>query len=259
MLLTIDAGNTNTVFAVFDGDTLCGQWRIHSNTDRTADEYAIWLTQLMQLEGVQPGQIDAAILSCVIPHALFDLKQLCKRYFHTELLVVGEAPIDHPIPVELDPNTEVGADRLVGAFAAWQRYQQACIIVDFGTATTFDVVSERGTYVGGVIAPGVHLSLDALQEAAAKLPSITIKAPEKIIGTNTVSAMQSGIYFGYASMIEGILARIHAETNQPTKTIATGGLAPLYAKEINTFDEVDQELTIRGLREIYNNHNKKNK
>ena len=144
----------------------------------------------------------------------------------------------------------------MGAFAVWQQHQQACIVVDFGTATTFDVVSDKGAYIGGVIAPGVHLSLDALEEAAAKLPNISIKAPNKVVGTNTISAMQSGIYFGYASMIEGIIARIKEETKLDMKVIATGGLAPLYAKEIQAFDEIDQELTIRGLREIYQSNNR---
>lgn len=254
MLLTIDAGNTNTVFALFDDDALIGQWRVHSNAERTADEYAVWLTQLLQLQGINTNNINAAITSCVIPHALFDLRQLCKRYFDTELLVVGDEPIGKPMPVDLAEHVEVGADRLVNAFAAWQQYGQACIIVDFGTATTFDVVSSNGAYSGGVIAPGVHLSLDALQEAAAKLPSVSIEAPKQVIGKHTVHAMQSGIYFGYAGMIEGIITRIKQEAGGAMKVIATGGLAPLYAKEIKLFDAVDQELTIRGLREIYYNY-----
>lgn len=251
MLLTIDAGNTNTVFAIFDGEELLGQWRIHSNAVRTADEYAIWLTQLMELQHMKPSQVTAAITSCVIPHALFDLKQLCKRYFHTELLVVGEEPLGSPITVELDPHAEAGADRLVNAFAAWGAYKKACVIVDFGTATTFDVVSNEGAYIGGVIAPGVHLSLNALQEAAAKLPNITIKSRETVIGKNTTHAMQSGIYYGYASMVDGIIDRIKKEYGQEMKVLATGGLANLYAKEISAFDKVDQELTIQGLRMIF--------
>ena len=167
------------------------------------------------------------------------------------MLVVGEEPISSPIEVDLEPNTEAGADRLVNSFAAWERYEQATIVVDFGTATTFDVVSDAGAYIGGVIAPGVHLSLSALEEAAAKLPNVAIKAPSKVIGKNTVSAMQSGIYYGYASMIEGIITRLKAEMSSDVKVLATGGLAPLYAKEISLFDEVDQELTIQGLKAIY--------
>lgn len=254
MLLTIDAGNTNITFAIYAGERLRAQWRLGSGIHRTADEMAIWLSQLMGMQGIKAADIDGAILSCVIPYALHDLKQLSKRYFNTEMLVIGEGSLAEPIAVALDKGTQVGADRLVNAFAAWQQYKQPCIIVDFGTATTFDVVSAQGAYAGGVIAPGVHLSLHALEEAAAKLPTIDIKAPQSVIGKNTTHAMQSGMYWGYVSLIEGIITRIKQETGETMKVIATGGLAALYAKDITLFDAVDADLTIRGLQEIYDGY-----
>lgn len=254
MLLVIDAGNTNTVFAIFDGDTLKAEWRISSSAKRTADEYAIWLIQLMQLGGLQPADIKAAICACVIPYALFDLKTLCKNYFKTELSVIGEGVLAKPIVTNVDANVEVGADRLVNSFAAWRKFACPTIVVDFGTATTFDVVGENGTYEGGVIAPGVHLSLAALQQAAAKLPNVSITAPQQVLGKNTVSAMQSGIYFGYLGLIEGIVSRLKENCGKSMKVVATGGLAPLYAKSTKAIDEVDQDLTVWGLKELYHSY-----
>lgn len=251
MLLVIDAGNTNVVFAIYDHDHLKAEWRISSSSQRTADEYAVWLHQLMQLENLTSSHVTAAICSCVIPYALFDLKKLVKKYFHTELLVVGEGALKNPIKTNVDANVEVGADRLVNSFAAWKKFATPAIVVDFGTATTFDVVGEQGTYEGGIIAPGVHLSLSALQKAAAKLPNISISEPSELIGKNTVSAMQSGIYFGYLGLIEGIVARLKENKGEMVKVVATGGLAPLYAKSTNAIDEVDRSLTIWGLKEIF--------
>ena len=251
MILVIDAGNTNVVFAVFDGNTLSGQWRISTNARRTADEYGVWLTQVLEHAGIMPDKIKGAVLASVVPQALFDLRQLAKRYFHTELLVIGDPNIKTGIGVKIDNPAEVGADRLVNAFAAWKRYSQALIVVDFGTATTFDVVSDEGNYIGGVIAPGVNLSLDALQRAAAKLPNIGIQRPAKAIGTNTVGAMQSGIYYGYIGLIEGIAARIKGEYGKPMKVIATGGLASLYAKACPLIEQLEPDLTIWGLKDLY--------
>jgi type III pantothenate kinase len=253
MLLVIDAGNTNVVFAVFDGETLKGQWRISTDARRTSDEYGVWLTQVLGLAGIKPAQITGAVLASVVPQALFDLRQLVKRYFHRELLVIGDPrlKINNGIGVTIDNPAEVGADRLVNAFAAWKRYQCPLIVVDFGTATTFDVVSAQGNYIGGVIAPGVNLSLDALQKAAAKLPNVAIQKPTKIIGTNTVGAMQSGIYYGYAGLIEGIAGRIISEYGAPMKVIATGGLASLYAKACPLIEQLEPDLTIYGLKDLY--------
>lgn len=253
MLLAIDAGNTNVVFAVFDGGKLIDQWRISTDARRTADEYGVWLTQVLEHAGISPDKIKSAVLASVVPQAIFDLRQLAKRYFYTELLVIGDPrlKINTGVGVKIDNPAEVGADRLVNAFAAWKRYQQPLIVIDFGTATTFDVVSKEGDYIGGVIAPGVNLSLDALQKAAAKLPTVAIQKPVKAIGTNTIGAMQSGIYYGYVGLIEGIANRIKAEYSHPMKVIATGGLASLYAKATPLIEHLEPDLTIFGLKDLY--------
>lgn len=251
MLLVIDAGNTNVVFAVFRGDTLAGQWRIATDPKRTADEYGVWLTQVMERAELKPKDITGAILASVVPQALFDLRMLARRYFNTELVVVGQPHFKTGIKVKVDNPEEVGADRIVNAFAAWQRYKQALIVVDFGTATTFDVVTGRGEYIGGVIAPGVNLSLDALHRAAAKLPNIAIQRPPQVIGTNTIAAMQSGVYYGYAGLIESIADQIKEEYGEPMKVIATGGLASLYATACPVIEGTEPNLTICGLKELY--------
>jgi type III pantothenate kinase len=253
MLLVIDAGNTNVVFAVFKGADIVGQWRISTDAHRTADEYGVWLTQVLEHAGIDCKKITGSILASVVPQAIFELRMLVKRYFGSELLVIGDPrlAIDTGITVKIDNPREVGADRLVNAFAAWKRYKQPLIVVDFGTGTTFDVVNAKGEYVGGVIAPGVNLSLDALHRAAAKLPNIGIAPPEKVIGTNTIGAMQSGIYYGYTGMVEGITSRIKEEAGLKMKVIATGGLAPLYAKACPVIEQVEPDLTIIGLRDLY--------
>jgi type III pantothenate kinase len=251
MLLVIDVGNTNVVFAVFDGEKLAGQWRISTDARRTADEYGVWLTQVLKHSKIPPEGILHAVVASVVPQTLFDLRQLAKRYFNTELMVIGDPRIKTGIGVKIDNPREVGADRLVNAFAAWQKYKQALIVVDFGTATTFDVVSSEGDYIGGVIAPGVNLSLDALQRAAAKLPNIGIQRPLKVIGTNTIGAMQSGIYYGYVGLIEGIVSRIKEEQGANMIVIATGGLASLYAKACPVIARLEPDLTIFGLKQLY--------
>ncbi|MFO0388415.1 MAG: type III pantothenate kinase [Alphaproteobacteria bacterium] len=251
MLLTIDAGNTNVVFAVFDGKKIVGQWRISTDARRTADEYGVWLTQVMEHEHLDPKKITGAILASVVPQAIFDLRMLAKRYFHTDLMIVGDPALKPIMPVKIDNPREVGADRLVNASAAWNRNKQALIVLDFGTATTFDVVNAKGEYVGGVIAPGVNLSLDALQRAAAKLPNVGIMRPAKVVGTNTVAAMQSGIYYGYAGLIDGIISRIKEEQGNGIKIIATGGLASLYIKACPVIEQIEPDLTVLGLKEIY--------
>ncbi len=255
MLLAIDVGNTNTVFAVFDADKVVGQWRISTDARRTADEYGVWLLQLMERAKITPSGVKAAVVGSVVPQLLFDLRQLCRKYFSSELMVVGAPGINPGIPVKIDRPGEVGADRVVNSVAAWKMYKTACIIVDFGTATTFDVLSGKGEYVGGVIAPGINLSLDALHTAAAKLPNVAIQPPERVVGTNTVAAMQSGIYYGYVGLIEGIVARIREEQGIKMKVIATGGLAPLYAKATPIIEHLEPDLTIMGLQEIFSlNH-----
>ncbi len=251
MLLVIDAGNTNVVFAVFNGEKLMGQWRISTDSRRTADEYGVWLTQVLEHAGISPKKISGAVLATVVPQALFDLRQLAKRYFNTELLVIGDPRIKVGVGVKIDNPSEVGADRLVNAFAAWTRHKQPLIVVDFGTATTFDVVSKAGDYIGGIIAPGINLSLDALHRAAAKLPNVGIQKPSKVIGTSTIGAMQSGIYYGYAGLVEGICREIKAEHGTAMTVIATGGLASLYAKACPVIEHLEPDLTIHGLRLLY--------
>ena len=251
MLLAIDAGNTNIVFALHDGDELRHKWRISSSSSRTADEYMVWLTQLMNLEGFNPSAVTGAIIATVVPQALFPLQLLCRRYFNCEAMVVGESGIDLGIDIKLENPREVGADRLVNAVAAHKLYGGPMVIIDFGTATTFDVIDDQGNYHGGVIAPGVNLSMEALHMAAAKLPRVAVEKPAKVIGSGTVSAMQSGIFWGYIGLIEGIVQRVRTEYGKPMKVLATGGLAPLFNESTDIIEIVDQELTTRGLFEIY--------
>lgn len=257
MLLAIDAGNTNTVFAVFDGKEQRGLWRAATDTRRTADEHFVWLTQLMTVEGINPKDIDACIISTVVPASLFNLTRLCQRYFDEDALVVGEPNVDLGIKVKLDNPGEVGADRLVNAVAAKSAYGGPLILIDFGTATTFDVIDKDGDYVGGIIAPGANLSMEALHMAAAKLPLVAVRQPQQVVGGNTVQAMQSGIFFGYLSLIEGLVDRIREERDEPDlKAIATGGLAPLFYGATDAIHTVDRDLTLRGLLEIYERNTK---
>jgi len=249
-LLAIDAGNTNVVFAVFDGDRLLHQWRAATVTNRTADEYAVWLTQLMGLKGLNPAEVGAAIIACVVPQALHELKQLCRRYFACEAQVVGEG-LDIGIEVRVERPGDVGADRLVNAIAAHHRHAGWLIVIDFGTATTFDVVADDGGYEGGVIAPGVNLSVEALDRAAAKLPRIAVQKPQRVIGSGTVTAMQSGVYWGYVGLVEGLVRRIKGEIDRPAMTIATGGLAPLFAGATEAIDVVEPDLTLHGLSRLH--------
>lgn len=254
MLLAIDVGNTNIVFALCMGDTIVHRWRISTSHDRTADEYAVWLHQLLALEGVSHAHIDAAIISTVVPPALFNLQRLCRKYFQVEPLVVAIGQIDLGLTIDLPNPAEVGADRLVNAVAAHAIWPGSLIIVDFGTATTFDVVSATGAYQGGAIAPGPNLSMDALYQAAAKLPRIAIEPPpdgKGAIGKNTVHAMQSGLFWGYVGLIEGLVARIAAEMPQPVTVIGTGGLATLFHRHTTAIAHVDYDLTIRGLIRLH--------
>lgn len=251
MLLVIDVGNTNTVFAVFDGDILRGQWRISTHAERTADEYGLWLGQAFRHLSITLPDIKEAILATVVPEAQFEVIRCCKYYLQCEPLVVGNVPLTMNITIDVDKPEDVGADRVVNAVEAWKRYQCGLVVLDFGTATTFDVVSGSGAYIGGVIAPGVQLSLEALQQAAAKLPAIRLRAPEHVIGRNTISAMESGVYFGYVELVEGVLRRIQAEQPDVKKIIATGGLASLYARHITSIDETIDDLTIYGLMTLY--------
>lgn len=250
MLLAIDIGNTNTVFALCKDDAIAAHWRISTDHRRTADEYAVWLLSLMQLEKFSREDITQVAIASVVPDVIFNLKSLSRSMFNCEPLIIGNGAIELDMPVHIDNPRELGADRLVNAYAAWNKHKKALIVIDFGTATTFDVVSGKGEYLGGVIAPGVNLSLEALQRAAARLHGIAIAHPDKVVGTNTTGAMQSGIYFGYLAMIDGICERINAETGMAPLVIATGGLAPLYASASKTIALVDEDLTIEGIRLI---------
>lgn len=250
MLLAIDVGNTNTVFALYRGEEPVGQWRLSTNRDRTAEEYAVALIQLMHLKGYSQDDVEAIVISSVVPQTVIGLRWMSRDYFGCRAFVVGE-DLDFPIKINLNNPREVGADRVVNALAAKKRYKPPLIIVDFGTATTFDVVNDEGSYCGGAIAPGINLSLEALHQAAAKLPRIAVEPPENVIGTSTIGAMQSGVFWGYVGLIEGLVGRIQHEYGTPMTVIATGGLAPLFAKRCPALQHIDRDLTMAGLLEMY--------
>ena len=247
MLLVIDAGNTNIVFAVHDGHTVRAEWRAVTENSRTADEYAVMLLPLLQLQGIGFDDVNSAIIATVVPAALFDLKNLCRRYFKCEPLVVGDPDVDLGLKVLTDRPAAVGADRLVNAVAAHASHKGALIVVDFGTATTFDIVSAQGDYEGGVIAPGANLSAEALHQAAAMLPRVAVARTQAVIGKDTEPAMRSGLFWGYIGLIEGLVKRIKEEYGQPMTVIATGGLSALFYKQTPAIDFIDPDLTIRGL------------
>lgn len=250
MLLAIEQGNTNTLFAIHDGAEWIAQWRAATDSRRTADEYAVWLSQLMDLKGMRFDALTGCIISSVVPQSIFNLRNLSRRYLRVEPLVIGENVSIGPQPRILKPS-EAGADRLVNAVGAHMRYPGDLIVIDSGTATTFDVVAADGAFEGGIIAPGINLSLQALHEAAAMLPRIAIQKPQTIIGKDTVSNMQSGVFWGYIALIEGLVARIKAEWAAPMTVIGTGGVASLFEGATDSIDHFDPDLTIRGLLEIW--------
>lgn len=249
MLLAIDAGNTNLVFALVDGDEIKARWRIATDPRRTADEYAVWLHQLLELEGYKKSTVDRVIIGTVVPRALHNLEVLATKYFGVTPLVAGQGNADWPIVLDVDEPQSVGADRALNAIAAHAKHKGDLIVIDFGTATTFDVVDFSGAYKGGIIAPGINLSLDALVSAAAKLPRVAIAAPEdkSVVGRTTETQMLIGVYWGYVAMIEGLVARLRAEIGRPVTVVATGGLAILFDKNTDTFDVIEPDLTIQGL------------
>ncbi|HWC62083.1 MAG TPA: type III pantothenate kinase [Rhizomicrobium sp.] len=251
MLLAIDAGNTNIVFAACKTGKVRGEWRATTSTPRSADEYAVMLGPLLQLEGLSFADLDAAIIATVVPAALFDLRLFCRKYLKCEPLVVKDPNLDLGLKINVDRPDAVGADRLVNAVSAHASYEGALIVVDFGTATTFDVVSEDGDYEGGVIAPGANLSAEALHRAAALLPRVAIHRTQNVIGKDTVPAMQAGLFWGYIGLVETIVARIKEEYGKPMTVIATGGLANIFFKQTPAIQYLDPELTIRGLALIH--------
>ncbi|PVM83078.1 type III pantothenate kinase [Caulobacter endophyticus] len=250
MLLAIEQGNTNTMFAIHDGQSWIAQWRAATESTRTADEYVVWLSQLMSMQGLGFRSLDACIISSVVPQSLFNLRNLSRRYLNVEPLVIGEnARLG--VDIRIDKPSEAGADRLVNAVGASMLYKGPLIVIDSGTATTFDIVAADGAFEGGIIAPGINLSMQALHEAAAKLPRIAIQRPGKIVGTDTVGAMQSGVFWGYISLIEGLVSRIKEERGEALTVVATGGVASLFEGATDSIDHFDPDLTIRGLLEIH--------
>jgi type III pantothenate kinase len=252
MLLAIEQGNTNTLFAVHDGKEWIAQWRSATHSTRTADEYAVWLSQLLAMAGLQLGVFDGCIISSVVPQSIFNLRNLSRRYLKVEPLVIGEN-VDLGIEVRIEKPSEAGADRLVNAIGAHVIYPGDLIIIDSGTATTFDVIAADGGMEGCAIAPGINLSMEALHQAAAKLPRVAIQRPRgnSAIGKDTVAAMQSGVFWGYIALIEGLVTRIKAEWGKPMTVIGTGGVASLFHGATTAIDHFDPDLTIRGMLEIY--------
>src|SRR3954454_18348103 len=253
MLLAVDAGNTNLVFALVDGGGIKARWRIATDPRRTADQYAVWLHQLLELEGYSKRDVTAVIIGTVVPRALHNLEVLATKYFRVEPLIAGQRRAEWPLQLDVDEPQNVGADRALNAIAAHAKHEGELIVIDFGTATTFDVVSASGAYKGGIIAPGINLSLDALVNAAAKLPRIAIEAPasESVVGRTTESQMIIGIYWGYVAMIEGLVERMKREIGAPVTVVSTGGLAALFDKHSKVFDVIEPDLTIQGLSLLY--------
>jgi len=253
MLLAVDVGNTNLVFALVDKGEIKARWRIATDPRRTADQYSVWLHQLLELEGYGRDEVDGVIIGTVVPRALHNLEVLSEKYFRKTPIVAGQGAAQWPLQLDVDEPQNVGADRALNAIAAHAKYPGDLIVIDFGTATTFDVVSSSGAYAGGIIAPGINLSLDALVSAAAKLPRIAIEAPESdsVIGRTTVSQMTIGIYWGYVAMLEGLAARLKHEIGRPVTVVATGGLATLFDKHTDVFDAIEPDLTIQGLSLLY--------
>ena len=246
MLLAIDVGNTNSVFSVLKGKEIISEWRCSSDGKMTCDQYFIWLRQLFLLQDISPEQIKEVIISSVVPDATFNLKLLAKNYFQGKALIVGNSNCKLPLHIKVDSSVYVGADRIVNAVAAFKLFGGNTAIVDFGTATTFDVIDQSGSYIGGVISPGVDLANKALPKAAAALPHVEVRKPENVVGTNTIDCMQSGIYWGYLSLVEGVLSKIKNERNID-RVVATGGLARVFSRDTRVFDHIDLKLTIKGL------------
>jgi len=249
MLLAIEQGNTNTLFAIHDGHTWIAQWRTATDASRTADEYAVWLAQLLSMAGLAMKGLERCVISSVVPQSIFNLRNLSRRYLHVEPMIIGEN-VDLGIAVRIQKPSEAGADRLVNAIGAHITYPGALLVVDSGTATTFDIVGEDGAFEGGAIAPGINLSMEALHAAAARLPRVGIQKPAHVIGKDTVEAMQSGVFWGYIGLIEGLIERMKQEYHAPLTVIGTGGIASLFENATTAIDHFDHDLTILGLLEI---------
>ena len=251
MLLAIDSGNTNIVFGVHDGAEWRAVWRSATRGDRTADELAVWMMQLFDMKGLERRAVDAAVIANVVPSNDFSLRSLCRDHFGVEPLVVGDADVRLGIELLTDAPEEVGADRIANAVGAFVEHGGPLIVIDFGTATTLDAVDGEGNYCGGAIAPSAAHSVDALHRAAAQLPRIDVRRPPSVVGTATVPAMQSGVYWGYVGLIEGLVRRIRDERGTAMKVVATGGLAETFSEATDAIDIQDPDVTLRGLREIF--------
>lgn len=250
MLLVVDVGNTNTVLGLFAEKTLLHSWRIRTNQSRTDDEYAMLINDLMDFSKVRFNDISDVIISCVVPPLLDALTRMCRKYLSTEAYVV-HADMETGMPICYDNPQEVGADRIVNAVAAYHRHPQSLIVVDFGTATTFDYISADGEYCGGAIAPGLGISADALHSQASKLPRVALNEPPQVVAKNTVHSMQAGLLYGYAGLVDGLVTRMKREVGGAPLVIATGGLAEQIAKASETIDKVDPMLTLDGLLHLY--------
>ena len=256
MLLVIDVGNTNTVFALHNGTDWVSSWRSATDATRTADDYAVWLGTLMRMEDLELSRIKGCIISSVVPQAKFNFRNLSRRYFDAEPMFVGEPETRLGVPIRIRRPEQVGADRLVAAIGAHELYQGAKLVIDSGTATTFDVVGPDGGFEGGIISPGINLSMRALHDAAAQLPRIAIQKPQQVIGQDTVSAMQAGVFWGYVDLIDGLVSRIQAEYSSDLTVIATGGVASLFEGASATIHHFDQSLMEVGLLEVYRRNSK---
>ena len=250
MLFVIDVGNTNTVLGLFEGATLRKTWRLQTNTRKTEDEYGVLVRQLFDTAGVALGDVEACVLASVVPPMTSTIRKMVRRYFDTEPLVVGPG-LKSGMPIRYENPREVGADRIVNAVAAYARTGGATIVVDFGTATTFDAISEKGEYLGGCICTGVVVSAEALYLRASKLPHVDIAVPDQVIGRNTEASMQSGLVWGYVAMVDGMIERMRRELSGDVHVVATGGLAPLFAEHCASIDAHDADLTLTGLRLLF--------
>lgn len=256
MLLVIDIGNTNTALGIYDNENLIASWRLTTVRDRTADEIGVLARQMFDFDEIDYRKISGVIVASVVPPLNFAFQKMSEKYFGHRAIFVDNS-IDFGLEIKYNPPSDVGADRIVDAVAAVHRYGAPCIVVDFGTATTFDAINKDEQYLGGVITPGITISSDALFSRAAKLPRVEIKRPENIIGNTTVGSIQSGLYYGYAGLVDGILKRMIEELGEKTKVVATGGLAPLISQASDLIEEIDETLTLEGLRLIYEKLNLK--